>query len=453
MEHATTGQPSLAELFRNRNFSKFWIGQLISYLGDRIDQMAMIGVLSVGVSKEIASDRANLITFWATLAYVVFGPFAGPIIDRFDRRRLMILMDILRAGVVLALPFCISPSHHPGVIYAIVFLIGLATSVFAPAKSAFIPEIVPQEHLLRANSVTSTMGTLTVLFGTVIGGALVSALNQPNWFVDQLGWLFPREKMPPGLGFAFLIDALTYLVSALLLFWIVVPRAVAGYEEERRRRVRAEGSFWGQLQDGIRYLTHHRLPATAALIQSWFFFVGGAYFTIVTKLVYLRLSPSNEQATEYLGYAYGALGVGLVCGGLLTGIYGGRLSLRWLVTGCFAVASFTVATLTLPLPPWSLYLVNLVVGYVGGGVAVCMDTLLQRVVPDEYRGRVFALTNLLLNSLLLISIWLGANYLGSTPTSIHYFTLVTAIGVLLGVPIAWFGFPARLRITQVETQS
>lgn len=461
MHDASSSQPTLAQLFRNRNFTKFWVGQLISYLGDRIDQMAMIGVVSAGVSQAIAADRANMITFWATLPYVFFSLVAGPIVDRFDRRRLMIALDFFRAIIVVAIPFTISPEHDVRVIYALVLLIGCATAIFAPAKSAFLPEIVPEEHLLRANSVTATMGTLTTLIGTVIGGALVTALARLNDVAHQNIPALNLIKLPLGLATAFVIDSATYVVSAVLLWLIFVEAREKTRISRREQDVATEGTFIRRIFDGLVFLSKHRVPAIAAFMVSWFFFIGGAYFTLTTKIVYLRLVQDEAEAPLRLGYAYGLLGLGLAIGGIITGRIAYRRELRRFVPSCFVAASVLMLANVLPFPAGFHYFVNLAIGLVAGGVVVSMETVMQRAVPDRMRGRVFAFNNLLLNTLLLGSLLAGARILRGSDTSgllgsiegrLLLWTAITSVLAFVGAVIAAVGLPRKLVIAEVHAE-
>jgi dTMP kinase len=460
MSNEFSSQPTLRDLFRNGNFVKFWTGQLISYLGDRIDQMAMIAVVSAGVSRSVGADHANMITFWGTLPYVLVSLFAGPIVDRFDRRKLMIVLDIFRALVVITLPFAISPEHDARVIYALVFLIGCATAIFAPAKSAFLPEIVPSHHLLRANSITSTMGTLTTLFGTIIGGALVSILARLNAIAHETMPVLNVVRLPLGLAVAFAIDAATYVVSALLLWLVVVESGQRSHVAERLQEVEKEGGFFLRLRDGFAFLLKHRIPALAAFTVSWFFFLGGAYFTLTTKLVYLRLVEGTEQPTLKLGYAYGILGLGLALGGIIAGRIANTIPLRYFISLCFISAGLFIQCNALPLPPKFLYLVNFAIGLTAGGVVVTMETVMQKAVHDAMRGRVFALNNLLLNTLLLGSLLAGAHFLGENGTiaarfgsidvRIAIWARIICVLSLIAAGVAFVGFQSNVTIARLR---
>ncbi len=398
-------RPRLHEVFRNRNFRRLWFGQVVSYLGDRIDQMAMIAVLGASASTAArGADHANLVTFWATLPYLAMSPFAGALVDRMDRRRLMIAADLFRGAVVLAVPFVVSPASHPWIVYAVVGLIGAATSVFAPARSALMPEIVPGNHLLRANSVTTTMGTVTILAGTVLGGKLVTELSQPNWLVDRIGpWLY-WASLPAGLAVALALDAATYFFSAAMLSGIRTGRRGAAPPVASPSRG-ILGGYAAGLREGMVRVRRSRVTTMAVLLDSWFFLAGGILFAGITRLVFVRLVPANPGAApEMLGYAYGALGLGLALGGVAVGRHGGHAPLRRLLPACYAAAGLCSAALACPLGAAASCGILAALGFSAGGIVVTIETVLQKSVAPEFRGRVFALNNLALNTTLLVSV-------------------------------------------------
>lgn len=450
-------QPSLVDIFRNGNFAKYWVGQFVSYLGDRIDQIAMIAIVSLGVGDTVKADRTIMITFWATLPYVLLSPFAGALIDRYDRRKLMVWTDIFRGCVVLSLPFAISPQTHPYVIYLIIAMIGMATCVFAPAKSAFIPEIVPREHLLRANSVTSTMGTLTMLIGTVVGGIMVDALAKPGALPGFIERLFARSKLQPGYGASLLIDCATYFFSAAMLMWIRMPRVENMLVAARKKEVEAEGGFFANIKDGFYFVSGRRIPGIAVALDSMFFLIGGLLFTAISELAYTRIAPGSSASagapgTKAFSFACGSLGLGLAIGGILTGRYGSRLPLYGLSGACFCGASIFTLALCFPGPPWLTYLLLAGVGYSAGGIVVVIETALQKAVPDEIRGRVFALNNLMLNTTLLIGVGIGAILLKKHIIKVDGILIACILLSAVGFVIAYLGFPRRVSLATLKVE-
>jgi len=252
-------------------------------------------------------------------------------------------------------------------------------------------------------------------------------------------------------------------VSAVLLWLIIVQAHHRTHSATRSQEVRREGGFCRQVLDGLVFLRRNRVPAVAAFVMSWFYFIGGAYFTLITKLVYLRLVRVREEATLYLGYGYGMLGLGLALGGIIAGRVTARSRLAPFVGGCFALAAVLVLANLLPLPPAFLYLINALVGFVGGGVVVVLQTVLLKSVPDGMRGRVFSFNNLLLNALLLGSLLAGAKFLSengdaaswlaSIDTRLTVWTLATSALAVVGAVVAAAGFPKKLSLADIHTEN
>ena len=214
-------QSPYLRLFANRNFSLLWTGQLISLIGDRIHVIALGTLVATrGTALEVG------ITFAMTAVPSVFlGPLAGVLVDRWDRRRTMIACDVIRSVLVLLVPLAIEV--HIGFVYAIAFAIATVTLLFRPAKTAIIPAVVGDRDLVVANSALSVPETAADLIGFPIAGMIVTALSAV-------------------LGAAFVLDAGTYVVSAVLLWAMILPRQVA--EAVERISFRA---VWREIGGGL----------------------------------------------------------------------------------------------------------------------------------------------------------------------------------------------------------
>lgn len=427
--------PTLAEVFRNPNFSKFWVAQVVSYLGDRIDQMAMLALVTAaaGISVDEQSDRASQIVFFGALPYLVISPFIGALIDRVDRRKLLVHMDIFRAAVILAVALFIRPDAHPGIVYGVVFLIGCATAVFAPTKSAYIPEIVPDNHLLRANSVSATMGSLMTLIGTPIGA----------WLVQGYGY-------QPALY----VDAGTYLFSMLMLLWIVRPRARAEAIAGRKEELRHEGNYFRNLLDGLRYVVRNRVPGTSVMLDSTFFLVGGIIYVCINNIAYGRLASAQAtgggnsgEAVGALGVVFGTLGVGLFLGSVFAGRVAGGLRLGQVLAVSFWGAGAFMIVLAFTKTLLATCAAVFLLAFFAGGIVISLETALQKSVPDDRRGRVFALNSFLLNFFLLAGIQATTiTVLQKHVLSIEGALTVGACVAALGGVIGLFRMPRDLSI-------
>ena len=150
--------PKFTEVLKNRNFFFLWAGQIISQLGDRLDQMALIAFVYLrapGSTMQIA----KILSFTIIPVFLI-GPIAGVYVDRWDRRRTMCVCDILRALLVFTIPFFLFYSRNIVPIYIIIFIVFSIGRFFVPAKLAIIPDLVEKKELLLANSLVNTTGMM-----------------------------------------------------------------------------------------------------------------------------------------------------------------------------------------------------------------------------------------------------------------------------------------------------
>ena len=279
--------PYLA-LVRNRNFSLLWVGQLVSFFGDRVHQVAL-GVLVL----QRATPLDVGIVFAATaLPNVFLGPLAGALVDRWDRRTTMIACDLVRAGLVLLVPLLINV--HIALVYLVALAVATVGLLFRPAKTAIVPLIVDEDRLVTANSASSVNETLADLIGYPVAAAIVAGLA--------------------GLiGAAFVLDSATYLVSAILIWGMVVPR------EELPTEPFSVQAIWREMAEGWRFLTHKAELLANTVVSTVAQLAFGA--EIVCSLIYAKdvLNQSFLPFPENYGWLMASLGLGSVVGGVAIG--------------------------------------------------------------------------------------------------------------------------------------
>ena len=279
--------PYLA-LVRNRNFSLLWVGQLISFFGDRVNQVA-IGVLVL----QRATPLDVGIVFAATAVPNVFlGPLAGALVDRWDRRGTMIACDLVRAGLVLLVPLAINV--HIGLVYAIALAVATVGLLFRPAKTAIVPLIVDEQRLVTANSASSVNETLADLIGYPVAAAIVAGLA--------------------GLiGAAFVLDSATYVVSAVLIWGMLVPR------QELNAAPFSARAIWREMAEGWRFLTHQAQLLANTVVSTVAQLAFGA--EIVCSLIYAQrvLNQTFLPFPQNYGWLMASLGLGSVVGGVAIG--------------------------------------------------------------------------------------------------------------------------------------
>ncbi|HXI44877.1 MAG TPA: MFS transporter, partial [Candidatus Acidoferrales bacterium] len=189
------------------SFSALWTGQLVSLIGDRVHQVALAFLVLRATDSPIAVGAVFLV---ATLPNLLFGPIAGTLVDRWDHREVMIVSDLLRAGIVLLIP--IAAVTNLALVYPLVFLVTTISIFFRPAKGAIVPRIVAADDLIPANSALWIGETFADIGGFVLAGLFVALLGSQ-------------------LPLAFWVDAVTYLASAVLVASIAVaPLARRGWQ-------------------------------------------------------------------------------------------------------------------------------------------------------------------------------------------------------------------------------
>ncbi len=348
--------PYLA-LVRNRNFSLLWMGQLISFFGDRVHTVA-VGVLVTqrGTPLDLG------ITFAATaVPNVLLGPLAGALVDRWDRRRTMIACDIVRAGLVLLVPVVIE--IHITLVYLVAFLVATVGLLFRPAKTAVVPAIVSEEHLVTANSASTLSETLADVLGHPVAAAIVAALAGI-------------------IGAAFVLDAGTYVASALLIAAMAVPREAVQAVPFSARAV------WTEMAEGWRFLTGQRELLANTVVSTVAQLAFGA--EIVCSFLYAQdvLDLSALAFPQNYGWLMSALGLGSVVGGLVIGGYFTRAAKGPMTIAGFILLGVAMVAAGLTTNPFVAIGLFFVIGAANLLYLVPTITLFQERTPTRLFGRV-----------------------------------------------------------------
>lgn len=353
------------------NYARLLAGQVIAAFGDRINQTALLAIV-VYVTGNTAKYSADII-FFGVLPYVAIGPFAMALVDRWDRRRTMVGADLGRALLAGMFPLVFLEVPHHYVVYALVFLTGACGALFTPCRMALMPSLVPAERLLPANAIASQAGVIATLATMPIAG----------WIVENLG----RNS-------SFLINAVTYLVSAAFLLRLVLPpRAEGGGARPRPRPVR-------DLRLGLGYLGRHREVASSVLA-----------FALVQGIVAVFFVSFLSYGVDVLGQTvggtnllFGAIGLGMGAGAVWMGSRPARFEGAAWPLLMMAGAGVGMWALSLVFTPWLAAPVLFAIGGCAVMVLTPMDTFLQRRVPDRFRGRVFAVRGILVGTAFLFSL-------------------------------------------------
>jgi putative nucleotidyltransferase with HDIG domain len=351
--------PSYRETLAIRPFRLLWAGQAVSYFGDTMNTAGLAIMLFV-LTRSASIVALGLIA--KALPTVVFGLVAGPLVDRVNRQRLMILVDVARAVLTISIPF-LGARWLPGVFVA-VFLVASASAFFNPAKQAMIPNLVPAKLLVRANSLVSSSEKTMELLGYSLAGLIVAAVS----------WL-PL----------FLIDAATYLCSAISLLG-VADTTVRGRSQPLR--------LMRDVQEGLAFVVRNAVLRSTMTLTV----VVAVFFGMTTTLLVVMAYGVLKGGPSAYGFIEAAIGAGAIIGALVAA----------------EVVNRVRAGTLLLLGAAGVGLANLLVGFSGnlgftlllllaGGILnmvyyVPLISLTQREAPDRVRGRVMATRFLLVQA-------------------------------------------------------
>lgn len=354
-----TSRGDIGRLVRtNRDFRRLWAGDVISLFGDWFSSIA---VLTLVWDLTQSPAAIAIVTALRMGGSALASPLAGVLVDRFDRRRLMIGADLTRMVVVLGY---LLAAHlgSVGLVYAVLVAQVSIAAVFRPARSALLPRLVEPRELLVANAVMSASWSTMLALGAAIGGIATSAL---------------------GVDVVFILDACTFVVSAS---FIAGTRPDAGAPPERAPEQRPNP--YTDIVDGISYLVRNPHVGRIALAKAVWGIAGGA---LVFMLTMVGETLEGGDIARGLGLFLAARGVGTGLGPFVARRLLPDME-RWpRMFGVFVVIS-GAAYLTLGLVPWthSVALLVVVAHMASGSNWVLSTVLLQHRAADAFRGRAFA---------------------------------------------------------------
>ncbi len=386
-EKPARAQSAYLRLSRNRNFSLLWTGQLVSFMGDRVHQIALAflvetrhGALEVGL------------TFAATaVPNVLLGPLAGALVDRWDRRKTMIISDVVRGLLVLLVPIAIE--INIGLVYLIAFAVATVSLLFRPAKNAILPQIVKEDELVTANSASTVNETIADLLGYPLAGVIVAALAGV-------------------IGAAFVLDSATYIVSAFLLFAMVVPREDLGHAPFRPRVV------WAEMAEGWRFLKGNAELMSNTIVSSVAQIAVGA--EIVCSILYAEQVLDTSMIPHPQNYALlmAAIGLGSVVGGVVIGAVAAKIPKGPMSIAGFIAIGLTLASSGFTTNPYVAIGIFFLTGVANMLFLIPNITLFQERTPQRLMGRVVSTRQALVFGMMAISMgvsgWM-AGIIGPAP--------------------------------------
>lgn len=379
-------------LFGSTAFFRLWLTQVVSATGD------WLGFLAIAALATRISDRPEAAVGLVMSARIVpgffFGPAAGVFADRFDRKRLMVSCDIGRSLVLLSLPFV---DTVPGLIVASLIL-EVFTLLWAPAKEASVPHLVPEDHLTTANSLS-----LAAAYGTIPVAAAVFALLAK--LSDQLGD-FELLTVIRGTqeGMAFYFDAATFALSAFMIWTLPLPTRRKEERDRAAKRSIEFGAAWRDLREGWEFVFINPVVRAVNLGLATGL-IGGGMLVPLGPVFGEEILGSTDQSG--FGGLIFALGLGVAGGVVAISVFQKRVAKEWaFVVAVFGAGGSLFAAASMSSLPSAATFV-FVLGICAGTVYVLGFTLLHSHVDDELRGRIFSALYTLVRLCVLIAFAVG----------------------------------------------
>jgi MFS family permease len=402
-------------LWRNANFLLFGSGQFVSALGSRVSALAL-PLLVLALTSSPA--QAGLIAALQMLPYLLLSMPVGVLVDHWDRKRVMIYCDLLRwlASGTVPLVFFVTGGLHVEQLYLVALIDGCANVFFSLAQISALPRVVQPEHIPRAYALSEVVDHMAALLGPNLGALVINL----------------ARSTVIGAALAYLVDSLSYLVSALMLRLIRVP-----FQDERGGE--PGGSLWGAMVEGLRFLWKQPLLRIMVLLTTSINF-----FQVSVQLaVIVLIRDTLHLDTTTLGLIVGAYGIGGLVGGFLGPWVRERFRFGHIILVSILAWVMAYVLIAFASSAFLLMLGRMIVGLIWPVYAVALVSYRLVLVPDALLGRVNSSFRFLSYGIEVIGATAGGLLL--LVVSPRLALALAAVGLALSALIAGF---TSLRRTQ-----
>jgi MFS family permease len=350
-------------LLKNRPFLYLWMGQIFSQVADKVLLVMSIALLTTyHIPIKYAASSGSYLMLSSAVPAILFGVAAGIFVDRYPKKQIMVVSNVIRGCLLLLLP--ILPKEFL-ILLLVNFTISVVMQAFTPAELSAIPLVVKPENLLTANALFTTTSMTSLIFGFGIGEPILTAVT--NISKD---------------GSQEILVASLYFIAAGLVQLVRMQETIDTSKQARR------ANPWHELKVGFEYLRSNKLLLSAMLQLA-------VLFSTIAALLGLSIKLTSEVGLkpEQFGFLVAPLGIGLVFGAGVLGHLGSRLQQKSLPLIGFIGMGITLAIFT--------FVHNLLLGIfcasiLGLGaslIGVPMQTLIQEKTPESMRGKVFGFQN------------------------------------------------------------
>ncbi|MCD6227919.1 MAG: MFS transporter [Candidatus Omnitrophica bacterium] len=397
------------KVLKKRNFFLLWFGQIISQFGDRLTQMALIGLV-YEIMPHSSISLAKVMSL-PILAVFLVSPIAGVYVDRWEKKKTMYISDLLRGICIALIPILAFRFKSVIFIYILIFISFCAGRFFIPAKMAIIPTLVEKEELILGNSLVSITAMVAAILGFGLGGIIV-------------------EKL--GVKVAFLIDSVTFFLSSLAVLSMKVqekglfsPKDFLDLSKQAIEKVKR--SFIFEMKEGLKYLFKSKETRYAAQMFFLLFSCLGSLYVVFIVFIQNTLS----SVTLDLGYLAVGLGTGLFVGSLIYGRIGGKYSFKkstnisLLINSIYLILFVTV----LKFYPSRLFAFFscLLLGGFSSPVVIGINALIHSESQNMFWGRIFSSLEVVIHFAFIAFMFLSS-YLAEFFSP---FTIIMSVGIII----------------------
>ncbi|WP_328547456.1 MFS transporter [Streptomyces platensis] len=405
----------LRVLLRLRDFRSLLAARLLSQAADGVFQVALATFVVFSPEKQtspaaIASAMAILL-----LPYSLLGPFTGVLLDRWRRRQVLLYGNLLRTLLAMATATLIASKAPDWLFYASALAVTAVNRFVLAGLSAALPRVVDgEQQLVMANSLTPTAGTLAA----TAGGGLAFAIRLAGSEVD---------------AFVVLLAAALYFCSALTA--LRMGPQLLGPDPSR-----LQPHLWAALLstarglwEGLRHLAERRTPARALIAMALMRFCYGALTVMVLMLCRYSWAETESEGLALLGITLGVSGAGFFSAAIVTPWAVERLTAFGWIAGCAALGAVLLPSLGLFFTPGPMLAAAFVLGLSTQGTKISTDTIVQSTVDDAFRGRSFAIYDVLFNVAFVGAAAVAALMLPPDGRSAALLAMVTVLYALIAV--------------------
>lgn len=387
-------------ILTNRNFFLLWLAQGISTLGDNVTTLTLI-ILVNALTHSTAAIA--ILTMMIVIPKIVFGLLSGVYVDRWNRRYIMLASDFARAFLVLGF-IAAAATGSLYLIYGLAFVQAAVGTFFDPARGALVQVIVPEERFMEANSLSSTVTVTAQLSGAALAGLIVGLSGQ--------------------YAPAFIVDAITFLASFALVFFVRTDKERAAQPEEPQH-------FFHSIREGLHVVARDNVLLAIVIAMSMLMFTAAPVQVLLVPFAVntLRLS------TTWLGVIQGGDTVGNIVGLLAIAALASRLKPAWMFTASVSGLGLIVAAIGMAFNIPSLVLIMFMVGILTVAFGTSAGTIMQQTVKNDVMGRVMSLADLCQGAASVIGL-AAVGILGTLIDVRETFFLAGALMTLTGT-YAW----------------